>query len=54
MLGLGQIIQRSSEIGKTASIQQNDVLSKFTFRVTDDSGTVENYACLQEDLQNLV
>jgi len=53
MLGLGQIIQRSSEIGKTASIQQNDVLSKFKFRVTDDGGTAENYACLQADLQNL-
>lgn len=51
MLGLGV---SSSLLGGAAFTLENSILAAFKTRVLADSGEVENYACLNLDVKDLI
>jgi hypothetical protein len=52
MLGLG--VSSASQLGGTAFALENSILAAFKTRVLADSGEVENYACLNLDVKDLI
>lgn len=52
MLGLG--VSSASQLGGTAFALENSILAAFKTRVLADSGVVENYACLNLDVKDLI
>ena len=52
MLGLG--VSSASQLGGTAFALENSILAAFKTRVLADSGVVEDYACLNLDVKDLI